>query len=198
MLKLPIQSVIDFIDTLKFENTNYYLEYKDSMLIGSSNRKINNNFFSVILFTKTDKRYYPYLEEVMTQSFFLIDMYSLSLIAEYSCIGYYDYIQSFVDGEVILDVFDDDNRSTFHVLLSDKDGAMCTQYEGYTPYIQLLCGKLSLLNQLNDITDNHGVTGSLIHEYYGLEISALNGIKELQVKVINEIKTLNNNYTLKH
>jgi hypothetical protein len=197
MLKLPIQLVIDFIDTLKTENTNYYLEYKDSMLIGSSNKKIDNNFFSVTLFTKIDKRY-PYLEETISQSFFLIDMYSLSLIAEYSCIGYYDYIQSFVDGEVILDSFDDDNRYTFHVLLSDEDGAMCTQYEGYTPYIQLLCGKLSLLNQLNDITDDHGVTGSLIQKYYGLEISALNGIKELQVRVIDEIKTLNNNYTLKH
>lgn len=193
MLRLPIQSIDDLLNELNLLADDENFLFKDGIyrLMVSSNMDINNNFLSAILLTNEEE--YDWVE----QSVLLIDMYSLSLIAQYSLMGFYDYIYEFIDGQISLDVYDG-NSPNCHVLLSDEI-ALCTKYETYTPYMKLLCDKLSLLSKLKDITSENGITHLLIEELYGLDqIKALKEINALQTRVINEINILNNNYSLKH
>lgn len=191
MLRLPTHSIDDLLDKLDSLTTGskFIFAHGAYLPMVSSSKDISNNFLSAVLLT--NERYFT-----VEQSILLIDMYSLSLVCEYSLMGFYEYIYEFIDGQVSLDVYDG-NSPNCHILLSDEI-ALCTEYEGYTPYIKLLCGKLSLLSKLDDITSDYGETHLLIEEYYGLEVNALKGINELQTKVIHDINTLNNNYILKH
>jgi hypothetical protein len=178
MLRLPIKSLINLLNILSTQTCDelYFFVYHS---IRSQDKDIN--FLSAILINTSDNENSEDEDlEDIKQIIFIIDMYALCLVSNYSLISYYDDF-SFENGKINLGDYE---CHDYNIFLTDTNKTLNRQigdYKNYLTYIELLFNKLSLLSKLVSI-----LSDSLIKEYLDLEY--LNGINKLRLKVIEELK----------
>lgn len=178
MLKLPIQLIINLLNILSTQTCDE-LSFFAHHSMRSQDKGIN--FLSAILINTSDNENNEDEDlEDIKQIIFIIDMYALCLVSNYSLISYYDDF-SFENGKINLGDYGGHNE---YIFLNSTDIILNRQigdYKNYLTHIKVSFDKLSLLSKLVSI-----LSDSLIKEYLDLEY--LNGINKLCLKVIEELK----------
>lgn len=201
MLRLPTQSINDLWDEISTymhtsDDPDYYL-FKYVFMVSQDIG--NNNFFCAFLIDTEDSN------EEYSQSIFLVDMFGICLVGEYALDIQYQWLDSFIDGEIIISNYDKygdyvdyvesifiDSEESVPVSLNRfKD---IDSYYNYINYMNTLCDKFCLVNKLGVISKEYKRTTELIERCYGNKSEELIKLNELYLQVKDEVKDLKHNY----